>query len=227
MINNNLNNKLFFFIKILFIYSLIIMKCIAIEKDKIKGISEGEENAKIEILVYESLTCSHCADFHSEVYPNLKKNFIDKGLVKIEFKSFPLDLASLNASKIAHCKNDGKSDILHFLFYNQSTWIKGQTIDEINSNLKDIINKENFGIVFSKCINNQNIEDHILKDRIESAKKFEINSTPTLIINNKKFNKPLTYKNLKSEIKKSDEKKKDNFWENIKGLFKKAIEKLI
>ena len=202
MISNNLNNKLFFLIKILFIYSLVFVKCFAVEKDKIKGISEGEKNAKIEILVYESLTCPHCATFHSEVYPNLKKNFIDKGLVKIEFKSFPLDLASLNASKIAHCKNDGKSDILHFLFYNQNIWIKGETIDQINSNLKDIINKENFEIDFSKCINDQNIEDHILKDRIESAKKFEIKSTPTLIINNKKFDKPLTYKNLKKAIEK-------------------------
>ena len=123
-------------------------------------------------------------------------------MVKIQFKSFPLDIAALNASKIAHCKNDGRSDILHFLYYNQDTWIKGQTIEEINSNLKEIINKANFGIDFKKCINNKKIEDHILEDRIESVKKFEINSTPTLIINNKKFNKTLTYKNLKKAIEK-------------------------
>jgi len=202
MINNNLNNKLFFFIKILFIYSLIIMKCIAIEKDKIKGISEGEENAKIEILVYESLTCSHCADFHSEVYPNLKKNFIDKGLVKIEFKSFPLDLASLNASKIAHCKNDGNPDILHFLFDKQEKWAKGSSIEEVNSKIKKIIDSEKYGINIEKCISNKKVEDHILEDRIKAVKKFKLNSTPTLIINNKKFDKPLNYKNIKKIIEK-------------------------
>ena len=179
-----------------------IIKSFAIENSQLKSITEGDENAKIEILIYESLTCSHCARFHNEVYPHLKKNFIDKGLVKIEFKSFPLDIAALNASKIAHCKNDGKPDILHFLFYNQNLWMEGETIEQINLNLKTIINKEDFGINFTKCINNKKIEDHILEDRIESERKFEINSTPTLIINNKKFDKPLTYKNLKKAIEK-------------------------
>ena len=202
MINHNLNSKLLLLIKFLFIYFVFLIKSFAIENDKLKGITEGKENAKIEILVYESLTCSHCAVYHNEVYPDIKKNFIDKGLEKIEFKSYPLDIAALNASKIAHCKNDGRPDILHFLFYNQNMWTKGQTIDQINSNLKEIINKENFGIDFTKCVNSTMIEDYILEDRIESEKRFKINSTPTLIINNKKFDKPLTYKNLKKAIEK-------------------------
>jgi len=202
MINLNLHNKLILLIKILLIYSIFFTKSFTSESDQLKNITEGSKNAKIEILVYESLTCPHCAEFHKKIYPNLKKNFIDKGLVKIEFKNFPLDIAGLNASKIAHCKNDGGSEILHFLFYNQNTWTKGETIDEINFNLKEIINKEKFGIDFTKCINNKKIEDHILEGRIEAVKKFEINSTPTLIINNKKFDKPLTYKNLKKAIEK-------------------------
>ncbi len=107
-----------------------------------KNISEGNDDAKIKILVYESLTCPHCATFHKEIYPDLKKEFIDKGLVKIEFKSFPLDMAALNASKIAHCKNDGRSNILHFLYHNQQEWLKGETVEQINSNLKIIINKK-------------------------------------------------------------------------------------
>ena len=116
MTNYYLYNKSIFLIKILFIYLIFFTKSFGIESNKLENITEGNENAKIEILVYESLTCPHCATFHKEIYPNLKKDFIDKGLVKIEFKNFPLDLAALNASKIAHCKNDGKSDILHFLY---------------------------------------------------------------------------------------------------------------
>ena len=170
--------------------------------EKINPIYEGNPDAKIKLIVYESLTCSHCADFHKNVYPNLKKNFIDKGLAKIEFKNFPLDIASLNASKIAHCKNDSKSDILHFLFNNQSMWIKGETIEQINLNLKEVINRENFGIDINKCLNNKKIEDHILKDRIEAVKKYKLNATPTLIINNKKFDKRLNYKNLEKTLKK-------------------------
>ena len=202
MISYNLNKKILLLIKILFVYFFFITKSFCIESNNLKGITEGNENAKIEILVYESLTCPHCATFHNKVYPDLKKNFIDKGLVKIEFKSFPLDIAALNASKIAHCKNDGKPDILHFLFYNQNLWMEGETIEQINLNLKTIINKEDFGINFTKCINNKKIEDHILEDRINGAKKFNIEATPTLIINDKKFDNPHNYKKLKKTIEK-------------------------
>ena len=191
-----------FFTLIFFILLIINFKTFADTSSDVKKIYEGKENAKVTIIVYESLTCGHCADFHKNVYPDLKKEFIDTGLVKIEFRNFPLDMAALNASKIAHCKNDGKSNILHFLFKNQKKWAKGDDLDQFNSNLKEIINKEDFGINFDKCLNNKKIEDHILEDRIEGVKKFEVNSTPTIIINDKKFDKPLNYKNLKKTIKK-------------------------
>ena len=191
-----------FFTFISFILLIINFKTFADTSNDVKKIYEGKENAKVTIIVYESLTCGHCADFHKNVYPDLKKEFIDTGLVKIEFRNFPLDMAALNASKIAHCKNDGKPNILHFLFENQKIWAKGDDLDQFNSNLKEIINKEDFGINFDKCVNNKKIEDHILEDRIEGVKKFEVNSTPTIIINDKKFDKPLNYKNLKKTIKK-------------------------
>ena len=187
---------------VLGIFYILFIITSVFSDEKINRIYEGNPDAKIKLIVYESLTCSHCADFHKNVYPNLKKNFIDKGLAKIEFRNFPLDIASLNASKIAHCKNNSKSDILHFLFNNQSMWIKGETIEQINLNLKEVINKENFGIDIDACLNNKKIEDHILEDRIEAVKKYKLNSTPTLIINNKKFDKRLNYKNLEKTLKK-------------------------
>jgi len=202
MIHYHLKQRLFLVIKIIIIYFFISAKIFSMESNNIKDITEGNINARVEILIYESLTCPHCATFHKEIYPDLKKDFIDNGLVKIQYKSFPLDIAALNASKIAYCKNDGKPDILHFLYNNQNTWMKGENIDQINSNLKAIIKKENLEIDFDKCVNDKKIEDHILEERIESVKKYEINSTPTLIINNKKFSKPLTYKNIKKAIEK-------------------------
>ena len=168
----------------------------------VKPIFEGNKKAKIKIIVYESLTCGHCADFHKNVYPQLKENYIDTGLAYIEFKSFPLDLAALNASKLAHCKNDGKSQILHLLYKEQNNWIKGNTIEELNLNLKNIINDQNLGLDFDKCINNKNIEDYVLEDRIEGIKKYKVNATPTIIINEEKFEKPLTFKNLKKFLEK-------------------------
>ena len=187
---------------LLSIFYIIFFANSVFSENKINPIYEGSPDAKIQLIIYESLTCSHCADFHKNVYPDLKENFIDKGYVKIEFRNFPLDLAALNASKIAHCKNDGKSDILHFLFENQEQWAKGSKIEDINSNLKKILDTEKYGINIDKCINNKKVEDHILEDRINAVKKFKLNSTPTLIINNKKFDKPLNYKNLKKTLEK-------------------------
>ena len=184
------------------IFYIIFFNSFAISETKINPIQEGNPDAKIKLIVYESLTCSHCADFHKKVYPDLKKEFIDKGIVKIEFRNFPLDMAALNGSKIAHCKNDGKPNILHFLFNNQNMWVKGETVDELNLNLEKIVNKENFRINVKKCLNNKKVEDHILEDRIDAVKKFKVNSTPTIIINDKKFEKPLNFKNLKKSIEK-------------------------
>ena len=192
--------------KIILTFSIIFFYFgFALADKKIETISEGNVDAKVTIMVYESLTCGHCANFHKEVYPNLKKDFIDTGLVKIEFRSFPLDLAAFNASKIAHCGNTGNSKLLHRLFKDQEKWVKRDTLEEVITDFekyyKDVVEHET-GINYEKCLNDKNIEDHILNDRIEGTKKFNINSTPTLIINNKKFDKPLNYKNIKKTLEK-------------------------
>ena len=192
--------KIFLTLTILFL--TFNAKTIADTSNSIQQIYEGNEDAKVTIITYESLTCSHCADFHKNVYPKLKKEFIDTGLVKIEFRHFPLDMAAFNASKIAQCRNNGKSDLLHFLFSNQKKWVIGETVEAVNENLKKFLKDENIVIDFEKCTNNKNIEDYVLNDRIEGVKKFKVNATPTIIINNKKFDKPLNYKNLKKSIEK-------------------------
>tara|TARA_Y100000741_G_C18107091_1_gene499278 strand:- start:53 stop:637 length:585 start_codon:yes stop_codon:yes gene_type:complete len=187
------------FIKIIF----IILLCFPANSE-IKRISEGDINAKIKIIVYESLTCSHCADFHKNVYPKLKEEFIETGRVFIEYRNFPLNLAALNAAKIAHCKNNGKTEVLHFLFKNYDNWVNGSTMEELNNNLNILIKKQYLNIDFDKCLENKKIENFILEDRIEAVKKFEINATPTIIINNEKFRKSLTFKNLKKYLENTD-----------------------
>ena len=169
---------------------------------KVKRLYEGKEDSKITILVFESLTCSHCAKFHTDIYPELKKNFIDKGFVKLEYRNFPLDLAALNAAKVAHCKSVNGEEILHFLYKNQNEWVKGNTIEDLNTNLEKILASKNFGIDYNQCIKDKNIEDFVLEDRIEGVKKYNVDATPTLIINGKKFEKSLTYKNLEKTLEK-------------------------
>ena len=189
--------------KKILLFLIIFLSTISnIYAEDIKRIMEGNKNAKITIITYESLTCSHCADFHKNVYPELKKEYIDTDLVKIEFRHFPLDIQAFNASKVSQCRNDGQSKILHSLFANQQKWVKGSTIEKANENLQKFLDNEGFNIDLEKCTNNKEIEDFVLNDRINGVKKFKINATPTVIINNEKFEKPLNFKNLKKAIEK-------------------------
>ena len=188
------------------IYSVFFITVICflnnVSAGEINRIEVGNKDAKITIIAYESLTCSHCADFHKNVYPQLKKNFIDTGLVKIEFRHFPLDIIAFNASKIAQCKNDGGSEILEILYANQQKWVKGNNAGEANDNLKKFIEEQGINIDFKRCITDKRIEDFVLNDRIEGSKEFKVNATPTIIINNEKFEKSLNYKNLKKSLEK-------------------------
>ena len=188
----------FFFLTLLIHISYISIS----NSNEIKRIVIGNKDAKISIIAYESLTCSHCANFHIDVLPNLKKEYIDTGLAKIEFRHFPLDVAAFNASKIVQCKNDGNPEILNSLYLNQSKWIKGNTIEEVNENLKKFLVSEGIKVDFNKCTTDKSIEDFVLNDRIEGVKKFKVNATPTIIINDKKFEKTLNYKNLKKSLEK-------------------------
>ena len=160
--------------------------------NEIKDLSDGNKDAKIKVLVFESLTCSYCAKFHEDIYPKLKSEFVDNGKIEVIFKSFPLDLAALNASKLSYCKNDGKTEVLSLLYKKQNEWIKGETLEDYN----------NVKLNFEKCLNSKDLEDFILNQRITGSKKYEINATPTIVINEQKFGKSLNFKNLKKELEK-------------------------
>ena len=188
--------------KIIFLLVIFLNVLSNAHAEEIKRIVVGKEDTKITIIAFESLTCSHCANFHKNVFPKLKEEYLDTGLAKIEFRHFPLDIAAFNASKVAQCKNDGNPDILESLYLNQQKWVKGSTVEEANKNLQIFLKSEGFNVDFESCVSNKNIEDFVLNDRIDGAKNFKIQATPTIIINNKKFEKTLNYKNLKKALEK-------------------------
>ena len=188
--------------KIFFIFLIFICASSSAYSKEIKRIIVGNIDAKISIIAFESMTCSHCADFHKNVFPKLKEEYLDTGIAKIEFRHFPLDIAALNASKISQCKNDGSSEILESLYANQQKWVRGNSIQEANKNLQKFLKEKGFNIDFDTCINNKEIEDFVLNDRIDGVKNFKVNATPTIIINDEKFEKTLNYKNLKKALEK-------------------------
>ena len=177
----------------------------AYSKENISLITIGNQNSKVTVKVFSSLTCPHCASFHKEIYNKLKKEFIDKNIVRFEHHSFPLDMAALNAEKILRCSNDPKKrlDFLDKIYEKQDKWASGSDINSINSKLIKIA--KNYDLNDDKindCLNNEKLEDQILNARIDGNKKYSIKSTPTILINEKKYNGKHDYKTFKKEIEK-------------------------
>ena len=167
MINHNLNLKLFFLVKVFLIYSIICLKSYA---DNLKASSDlvvlGTDNAPVKIKIFSSLTCPHCANFHTKIVPEIKKKYVESGKVQLIFIDFPLDQAALNASKLLHCLDQKKQIVfLDTIYENQDEWTAGSNISEINNNLRKIV--KILGISparFDKCLNDEAIEDKILTE---------------------------------------------------------------
>ena len=170
-----------------------------------KVLSIGSPNAKVTVKVFSSLTCPHCANFHTNIYERLKEEYIDKGLVKFEHHAFPLDLAALNAEIVIRCQDDNESkfDLLTEIYSKQTTWAIGSDISKINELIKKIgLNFDLSSEKIDKCLKDDRVQNEILEQRIEAQKKYKIESTPTIIINEKKYSGKIDYKQFKKAIDK-------------------------
>ena len=170
-----------------------------------KILSIGKAEAKVTVKVFSSLTCPHCASFHNEVFNQLKKEFIDKGLVRFEHHAFPLDLAALNAEIIVRCHVDKNKnfELLEKMYEKQKIWAIGSDINKINKSIRKIgLELDLSNSNMNKCLENDEIQDDILNQRIEAQKKYNIDSTPTILINEKKYNGKVDYEQFKKEIQK-------------------------
>tara|TARA_E500000178_G_C16947171_1_gene719392 strand:- start:385 stop:975 length:591 start_codon:yes stop_codon:yes gene_type:complete len=171
-----------------------------------KSLSIGSSNAKVTIKVFSSLTCPHCASFHTAIFNDLKRDYIDKGLVKFEHHAFPLDLAALNAEIVVRCQNDNEKKflLLEEIYKKQKFWAVGSDIKKINALIKKV--GLNFDLTENKmetCLKNNETQDEILNERISAQKKYKIESTPTIIVNEKKYLGKINYKDFKKAIEKN------------------------
>ena len=165
----------------------------------------GNEDAKVTVKVFSSLTCPHCASFHEKIFDNLKKDFIDTGKVKFEHHAFPLDLAALNAEKVVRCapNSNAKFELLSKIYDKQKKWAVGSDINKINDVLVKIgteskMNEDNL----RACLKNEKTQELILNERIKAQKEYNITSTPTIYINNKKYEDKHEFKSFKRQIDK-------------------------
>ena len=202
MIKLNLNFKIFL---LLFVSLIICLKCYADNPSPQNHLVVlGKDEAPIKIKIFSSLTCPHCANFHVNVLPKIKKKYVDPGKVQLIFIDFPLDQMAFDASKLLHCLERKKQiTFLDKIYENQNKWTSGLNINEINNNLKEIVDV--LGInssQFDKCINNDVIANKIINARIDGQRKYSIDSTPTIIINEKKLEGSASFKNIKKKIEK-------------------------
>ena len=171
-----------------------------------KIISEGQNDAKVVVKVFSSLTCPACANFHSKIYYQLKKDFIENGTIRFEHHPFPLDLAALNAEIILRCHidNSKRFQFLGKIYEKQRSWAVGSDINMINNSIKKIgleidLKEEEM----NKCLKNDQSQDEILNLRIEAQKKYKIESTPTIFINEKRYLGAIDDKQFKKVLEKN------------------------
>ena len=205
MIKSIKNINLTFIIKIIFIYLVIILKSYSQNSPTLNKFPVlGKDQAPVKIKIFSSFTCPHCASFHINVVPEISKAYIEKGKVQLIFIDFPLDQIAFNASKLVHCLDEKKKIIfMDTIYETQSEWTSGSNIDDINLKLKKIVAK--LGVdseQFDRCLSDETISDKILNGRIEAHRKYSIESTPSVVINEKKLKGSSTFKNIKKKIEK-------------------------
>ena len=170
-----------------------------------KILSIGSNNAKITVKVFSSLTCPHCANFHTNIFEKLKEEYINHNLVRFEHHSFPLDLGALNAEIIVRCHldNNKRFKLLGEIYKKQNKWAVGSDINVINELIKKIgLDSGLSDAKMNKCLEEESVQDQILNERIEAQKKYKIQSTPTIFINENKYENDHEYKSFKKVIDK-------------------------
>ena len=158
-------------------------------KDDFPYYGKLDPEPKIVIKVFSSLTCPHCADFHLNVLPKLLEKYVLSEKVLIKLMDFPLDLSGLKAAQIQKCLPlEAQKSYLDEIYKTQPQWTTAKTLKELESNIEKITGKLGLqGKDFQDCLKNKKNEDAVLQSRIKAQSKYEIDATPTLIINEKKF----------------------------------------
>ena len=144
----------------------------------------GNEDAKITIIEYASLSCSHCADFHVNTLETLKKEYIDTGKVRMVFRDYPFNYPALLGSMVLRCIPENyRYDYMNALFKLQPDWVNTKNKKTIQELYKIMQSGGMTKEEYDACIYNTELENEILEGVMEAQNQFNIKSTPSFIIN--------------------------------------------
>jgi protein-disulfide isomerase len=144
----------------------------------------GRADAPVEIIEYASMTCTHCAHFALTILPELQKRYIDTGKVKLVFREFPLDALALRGAMLARCAGpDRFFGVLQLMFQQQETWTRDKNPEAALERIGEIagISKDQF----NACMADKALMDKVVQSRMDAEKTYQIESTPSFVINGK------------------------------------------
>ena len=163
-------------------FCLFAFPLFAADKKADVTLTLGAENAPVVIDEYASLGCSHCADFHLNALPQVKRDFVDTGRVKIIFHHFPLDKASVDAAVLVQCAPTAQRwSLVELLYQDQNNWARDPKYREKLAGYGAMLGMKDETI--QSCLKSTQRRDDILRARVEAHKKLQIESTPTFMIN--------------------------------------------
>jgi protein-disulfide isomerase len=159
---------------------------------------QGKADAPVTIIEYASMTCGHCATFHTKTYPVLKSRYIDTGKVKYIMREFPLDPLAAAGFMLARCAGPDKYyPMIEVLFQKQDQWAVQQPIPPLTAIAKQAgFSQEKF----ESCLSDQKILDGIEATRTRGSEKLGVNSTPTFFVNGKMLRGAVSIEDLEKEI---------------------------
>lgn len=150
-------------------------------------IAIGPADAKVTIVEYASMTCGHCANFATKVFPEIKKKYVDNGKIRFIMREFPLDNLAAAASMLSRCAGGDKSlPMIETLYEKQADWAftNGNPVPK----LFDIAKQAGFTQEsFDKCLTDQKLLDQVTAQRTRASETFGVASTPTFFINGKRL----------------------------------------
>ncbi|MPZ08601.1 MAG: thioredoxin domain-containing protein [Kiloniellaceae bacterium] len=142
----------------------------------------GDAAAPVTILEYSSLTCPHCAAFHSDTLPQVKAEWIDSGRARLVYRHYPLDQVALRAAAVANCiPGNGFFGFLDVLFANQTKWAQSQDPFTVIAQYAALAGLDK--AAFEACLNDEAVIDRILELQSDGRAKYDVASTPTFVVN--------------------------------------------
>lgn len=159
----------------------------------------GAADAPVTLVEYASLTCPHCARFHTTTLPDLKKAFIDTGKLRYVYRDFPWDRLALTAALLPHCVGGTRAfAFLDVLYQRQNVWARSP--DPLNE-LRGIARLGGVGdAAFDACLKNQDILKAIVERRLHAQNELKVNATPTLFFNGERYEGSRSFEDLEKLI---------------------------